>query len=358
MTPDEAREKLDAQVREMMEWHFNTDTGSPFWLEKASTLGFDPRQAVESFADLRKFPPFEDEWLRGGPVERWIPKGLSGQPAFVFETGGTTGVPKSRVGIADFRTDYELFSDTLPEEHFPKGANWLMFGPSGPRRLRLSVEHLAQFRGGICFCVDLDPRWVVKLIRKGWMDHLKAYQDHCVDQAITVLGAGHDIQCMFGTPKLIEALCLRLEEEGTSIHKKGVRGIFAGGTEFTPQWTRFAIEELLDGTYITPTYGNTLMGLGASKPVGPEDGYKISYYAPQPRAAIEVVDPDNPDEVVGYGETGRVRLTTLTKEFFVPGFLERDEGEREPPYEAYPWDGISGVRPFAKMASTTTVGVY
>ena len=34
-----------------------------------------------------------------------------------------------------------------------------------------------------------------------------------------------------------------------------------------------------------------------------------------------------------YGDTGRVKLTTLTKEFFVPGFLERDEGEREPPYE-------------------------
>ena len=56
--------------------------------------------------------------------------------------------------------------------------------------------------------------------------------------------------------------------------------------------------------------------------------------------------------------TGRVRLTTLTKETFVPGFLERDEGEREPPYEKYPWDGVSGVRPFSKMASSTTVGVY
>jgi hypothetical protein len=53
-----------------------------------------------------------------------------------------------------------------------------------------------------------------------------------------------------------------------------------------------------------------------------------------------------------------VRLTTLTKEFFVPGFLERDEGEREPPYEACPWDGVSGVRPFAKLAAATTVGVY
>ena len=42
-----------------------------------------------------------------------------------------------------------------------------------------------------------------------------------------------------------------------------------------------------------------------------------------------VVYVDN-DRVVGYGETGRAKLTTLTKEFFMPGFLERDEGEREP----------------------------
>ena len=110
--------------------------------------------------------------------------------------------------------------------------------------------------------------------------------------------------------------------------------------------------------FITPTYGNTLMGLAASKPVTAEEGYKITYYAPQPRAVIEVVDPDDTNAVVGYGETGRVRLTTLTKEFFVPGFLERDEGEREEPYEKYPWDGISGVRPFGKLAGGTTVGVY
>jgi phenylacetate-coenzyme A ligase PaaK-like adenylate-forming protein len=358
LTSETAREQLDAHVREMMGWHFSPETGSPFWLAFAKKLAFDPRRDVRTFADLRRFPPFEDDWLRGGPLERWVPRGLAGEPIFVFETGGTTGVPKSRVASRDFRTDYELFSDTLPEQYFPKGANWLMLGPSGPRRLRLSVEHLAQYRGGICFCIDLDPRWVIKLIQKGWMEHLKAYQDHCIDQAITILGAGHDIKCMFGTPKLIEALCLRLEEQGTTLRKKGVLGIFAGGTEFTPQWTRFAVEELLDGAYITPTYGNTLMGLAASKPVGPADGYKISYYAPQPRAVIEVVDPDHPDRVVGYGETGRVRLTTLTREFFVPGFLERDEGEREPPWETFPWDGISGVRPFAALAATTTVGVY
>ncbi len=118
------------------------------------------------------------------------------------------------------------------------------------------------------------------------------------------------------------------------------------------------VEELLEGVYMTPTYGNTLMGLACSKPVSAEDGYKISYYAPQPRAVLQVVDFADPEKVVPYGGTGRVMLTTLTKEFFMPRFLERDEGEREKPYEKYPWDGVSGVRPYHEFAAATTVGVY
>jgi hypothetical protein len=355
----EAAARLDAHVREIIEWHFNPETGCPFWLEFASKLSWDPRKEIRRFADLRKFPPFQDEWLRGGPVRRWAPKGLAGKPMFVFETGGTTGVPKSRLAMEDFRIDYEMFSDTLPEKYFPRGANWLMLGPSGPRRLRLAVEHLCQHRGGVCFCVDLDPRWVVKLIRQGRMGELEMYKAHVIEQAVTLLNAGHEIKCMFTTPKLLESLAEELENRGTSIREVGITGIFAGGTEFTPQYTRFAMEELLgEGVYMTPTYGNTLMGLACSKPVGPADGYKITYYAPQPRAVAEVVSFDDYDQVVPYGATGRVRLTTLTKETFIPGFLERDEAEREPPYEKYPWDGVSGVRPFRQFAATTTVGVY
>jgi phenylacetate-coenzyme A ligase PaaK-like adenylate-forming protein len=360
-SPDQvkkAREQLDAHTREIVAWHFSPETGCPFWLEWAKKAGWDPRKDVKTLDDLKRFGHFEDEWLRGGPVRRWLPKGMAGKPVYVFETGGTTGIPKSRIACEDFRTDYELFSQSLPEQYFPKNSNWLMLGPSGPRRLRLAVEHLCQFRGGICFCIDLDPRWVIKLIKKGWMEHLEAYKEHCVEQAYTILTAGHDIKCMFTTPKLLEALCAYLEKKKTSLKKLGVLGIFSGGTEFTPQFTRFACEELLEGVYMTPTYGNTLMGLAASKPVGPEEGYKISYYAPQPRAVVQVMDFDNYDKEVEYGKTGRVMLTTLTKEFFVPRFMERDEGEREPPYEKYPWDGVSGVRPFHGIPGGTTVGVY
>jgi phenylacetate-coenzyme A ligase PaaK-like adenylate-forming protein len=355
----QAREKLDAHVREIVHWHFSPDTGSQFWLERAKGFKFNPLKDVNNFDDLKKFGLFEDDWLRGGPVRRWVPKALQNKPIYVFETGGTTGIPKSRVVVEDHWIDYELFSETLPGKFFPTNTNWLMLGPSGPRRLRLAVEHLCQHRGGVCFCVDLDPRWVIKLIKKGWMEHLKAYQEHIIDQAVTILSANHEIKCMFTTPKLLDALATRLEKDGTSLAQQGITGIFCGGTEMTSQWIRFAIEELLGPSiYIAPTYGNTLMGLAASDMPKPEENYKIAYYAPEPRACVEVVDFDDYNKGVPYGSEGRVMLTTLTKELFVPRFMERDEGVRELPSEKYPWDGVSGVKPFRGFAATTTVGVY
>jgi phenylacetate-coenzyme A ligase PaaK-like adenylate-forming protein len=348
-----ARERLDAWVRELMGWHFDPATGCPFWLDWARRAGWDPRKEIGAYGDLDRFGPFEDEWLRAGPVRRWVPRAYADRPVYVFETGGSTGVPKTRVNIADFRIDYEMFSERLPDEHFPKGSDWLMVGPSGPRRLRLAVEHLAQHRGGICFMVDLDPRWVIKLLKMQQVEMAELYKRHVIDQALTLLRAHPTIRCLFTTPKLLEAL-----SERVSLKRLGIMGIFCGGTEMTPQFHRFAVEELLDGVYFAPTYGNTLMGLATHKPPAPEDHWAIIYYPPAPRAMIEVVDPDRHDEVVEYGQTGRVRLTTLTKEFFMPRFLERDEAEREPPCEGYPWDGVRNVRPFSRFDTTVVEGVY
>ena len=349
----QAREALDAQVREMVQWHFSPETGCPFWLDFATKLGWDPRAEVRGFADLAKFPEYQDDWLRGGPVRRWLPRGLEGKPMYVFETGGSTGVPKSRLQIDDFRIDYENFSKTLSDQTFPRGSDWLMLGPSGPRRLRLAIEHLAQHRGGISFCVDLDPRWVIKAIKRGEVQEANLYKGHCIDQALTILRAHPNIKCIFTTPKLLEALAEKID-----LAKYGITGIFCGGTELTPQYHRFAREELCPGIDFVPTYGNTLMGLATHKPFDPADNYEVIYHAPQPRAALEVVDPNNPDKPVEYGQWGRVRLTTLTKETFIPRFLERDEAIRRPPCDPYPWDGCGNVRPFSGFATTVVEGVY
>ena len=343
---------LDAHVREMVQWHFSPETGCPFWLEFARRLEFDPRERIHGYDDLKVLRPFQDEWLRGGPIRRWLPKGLEGKALYAFETGGSTGLPKTRLNIQDFQTDYEIFGDDLPEGGFPRGADWLMLGPTGPRRLRLAIEHLAHHRGGACFFVDLDPRWVNRLVKDGRHREMEAYRDHVIDQALKVL-RGHEVRCLFTTPKLLEALAGKI-----SLTKAGITGIFCGGTEMNAQFNRFAREELCPGIEFVPTYGNTLMGLACPKPFDPADEYAITYYPPVPRAVFEIVDPDDLDRRVDYDEIGRVLLTTLTKEFFMPRFPERDEGARAEPCEHYPWDGVRDLRLLSSLQSTVAVGVY
>ena len=239
-TPDQAQAQLDAHLREIIQWHFSPQTGCPFWLEWAGK-NFDPRQEIKSFADILKFPHFQDEWLRDLQPEVWVPAEFKEKPFNIFETGGTTGMPKQRIGWNDFRVDYSEFSEKVSDEHFPRNHYWLMMGPTGPRRLRLAIEHLANVRGSSCYFIDLDPRWVKKLISNKKFDEAKAYMEHVVDQAAIIL-KHRKVSGLFTTPKLLEALC-----EKISLKKAGITGVFCGGTEMTPQFHRFAVEELMEG---------------------------------------------------------------------------------------------------------------
>jgi len=347
-----AQEKLDAHLREIIQWHFSPETGCPFWLDW-SKKHFDPRKEMNSFTDLLKFPHFQDESLRDLQPEVWVPAPFKGKPFNIFETGGTTGMPKQRIGWNDYKVDYEEFSGKISDEHFPRGGAWLMVGPTGPRRLRLAIDHLANFRGSSCYFVDLDPRWVKKIISAKQLDHAKAYMEHVVDQAVTIL-RHRRIAGLFTTPKLLEALA-----EKINLWEAGIRGVFCGGTTMAPQYVRFIVEEVLEGRIgFYPTYGNTLMGLAASVPLRAEDNFSITYYAPQPRAVLRVVNSNKTDETVAYGSWGRVELTTLTREFFMPRFLERDEAIRREPRAPYAWDGVAEVRPFGAMEKQIVEGVY
>jgi hypothetical protein len=174
--------------------------------------------------------------------------------------------------------------------------------------------------------------------------------EHVVEQGVMLL-KHRQIAGLFTTPKLLEALAAKV-----NLYEAGIRGVFCGGTTMTPQSVRFIIEEVLEGKIgFYPTYGNTLMGLAASVPLLPEDKFSVTYYAPQPRAVIRVIKDE---KLVNYGEWGRVELTTMTKEFFMPRFLERDEAIRRPPRAPYTWDGVGDVRPYGAMEKTIVEGVY
>ncbi|MBT3569197.1 MAG: hypothetical protein HN494_10160, partial [Opitutae bacterium] len=106
-----AADALDVHAVEMVKWHFSSDTGSRFWLEWADKQDWNPLEDISSFSDvINKFPNFQDEWLRDLPNDVWAPKAYAGRPFNIFETGGTTGMPKQRIGWDDYKIDYTAFS--------------------------------------------------------------------------------------------------------------------------------------------------------------------------------------------------------------------------------------------------------
>ena len=172
-----ARQALDAWVREIVSWHFDPATGCPFWLDYAKRLDWDPRREIRSYDDLDRFGFFQDEWLRGGPGAPLGAARLCRQAGLHLRNRRLDRC--SQIAHQHRRFPHRLRSlqrHARRIEFFPRGADWLMVGPSGPRRLRLAVEHLAQHRGGICFMVDLDPRWVIKLIKMGEIRYGRALQ--------------------------------------------------------------------------------------------------------------------------------------------------------------------------------------
>ena len=106
--PVSAHPDPDEFVRAAMQWHFGEETGSTFWLCKASSLGLDPRHEVKSIGDLARFQNVVNE-LRDVRADDLIPRGYKDRPdvVAVFESGGTTGAPKRVTFLADW-VDREL----------------------------------------------------------------------------------------------------------------------------------------------------------------------------------------------------------------------------------------------------------
>ncbi len=358
----------DAHLREILQWHFNPETGCPFWLDqvKSGALGFDPREKVHTFDDLiEHFPSFNgDLHLRTVSAEQWRPKGFGENiPWSMFVTGGTTGDPKRRFGRrgygpedSDYGWDYATFSNLLPPDGFPEGGVCLYVGPGGPRRLPLGVEILARLRNSGLITIDMDVAWMKNPSNKSQ----EPYMAELVKRIIGALKRDKPTW-VFCTPVLIQAVG-EIFDWSTS----GVKGVFAGGTEMPPEEVRNITENLFKGKiHFVPTYGNALVGLACprkiatfEKPIEGQRPYSIIYQPLQPRTLLRIVNPKEPQTLVDYGTRGYVQITTLTREWFMPLFLERDEAERTLPTEDYPWDGVCEVGIPAELRGKINKGVY
>ena len=355
--PVDAHPDPDEFVQAAMRWHFSEETGSAFWLRKAPSLGFDPRHEVKSTQDLARFPNVANE-LRDARATDLIPRGYRGRPdaVAVFESGGTTGAPKRVAFLADW-IDREMtwMMAGCAEHGVPRDVPWLAIAPSGPHMMGEYAARLARLHGGIRFAIDMDPRWVKRLIAAGRGDEASAYADHLVEQAASTLRA-EDIGVLVTTPPLLERLS-RSDEIVELINEK-VWAIIWGGAHMDADTRHLLRTDVFPDVTLFGIYGNTMiLGAATERPGLAEDDPCI-FDTNSPYVTFSVVDPDGLIPVT-YGERGQVVTNHVSKSMLLPGNLERDQATRIQAPPGHAGDSVADVVPVQTFDGGDVIeGVY
>ncbi|HEY4224760.1 MAG TPA: AMP-binding protein [Pseudolysinimonas sp.] len=352
---------LDEFVAETMAWHFGPETGSPFWLRRAETLGFDPRREVRSYADLRMFPNVTDE-LRDVPVEDLIPQGFGEAPDIVsiIESGGTTGSPKRLPLLREFAdTMAAAEADWLVGLSSPRQTGWLAVFPSGPHGALDQMRRTAARYGSRLpvFAIDLDPRWAKRQAELQHGEVVEAYLDHVVGQAVSIL-EGQNVSMLRVTPPILSRMVR--DDHVVDLIQQKIRHIVWGGAHMDAESRYFYRTELFPDTRLTGRYGTTMAlggGLVERSELGPDDDC-IMDPALGPFVSVQVVDADTGTRV-DVGERGQVVFHLLSRSFLLPNNAERDTAIRHPSPEGAVGDSVADVEPLATFGGVGVVeGVY
>jgi hypothetical protein len=339
---------LDSWTRRVVARHFDPETGSPYWLARAAELDFDPRD-ITRYEELPAFGPFPLGELRSRDPEdlvpRDVPRPLVGR---IYESGGTTGLPCRVFYTPEMichRSVWRRWS--FVTEGFEPGRTWLQATPTGPHLIGHGAEELSEYYGCLVHAIDMDPRWVKRLIRDNRLADVVAYTDHVMAQIVDCLESQR-IDHLNTTPALLSALLARRPDL-----VRQLRGVRLSGTQCsTAQYRDFA--EAVDGP-VGLSYGNTF---GNSAGLPPEDGGATMPYVPNyPQVTTTVVHPDDWRNELPVGTRGRVRLTILHDDLFLPNVLERDQATCWNPPGRWPSPGLANVAPL-HISRNAPEGLY
>ncbi len=344
-------------LRAAMDWHFSPETGSPFWLSRARLLDFDPRTDVTSFEDLLRFPNVAND-LRTVQLRDLIPKGCRDSKIVgVFESGGTTGPPKRVVVLQEW---YDLLTDWLTAVldacDVPYGRNWLALVPGGPHMVGDLWRGVAARRGGLWFPIDLDPRWVKKLVSERRYEDVAAYTEHLFTQAETFLGV-QDVGVIMTTPPMLERMAQR--PKFMAAMEGQVESIQWGGAHMDPDSRSVLANDVFPKVRLSGGYANTMaLGAGGVERPGLQPGDPCIFDSFAPFVSFAVVDPGT-GQRVDHGQRGQVIVNHVSKWFLLPNNLERDMATRIESPVGHMGDSIADVAPVEEFEGQEVIeGVY
>src|SRR5258705_1344152 len=229
-----------------------------------------------------------------------------------------------------------------------------MGGPSGPHMFGQMQRRAAGLLNSGLFTIDLDPRWVKKLVARGAADEAAAYVDHIVEQAGDILRSQH-VTVLSTTPPLLQAIAR--DDDLVDVINRTVRRIQTGRAHLDED-TRGILRDIFPKAKVRNIYGSTMiLGAAQTREGLPEDD-PVIHDAQSPYITFSVIDPDN-GRPVPYGERGQAVMNNISKTMFLPNNLERDTAIRVPGPDGQVGDSVSEVKPVETFGGEAVIeGVY
>jgi phenylacetate-coenzyme A ligase PaaK-like adenylate-forming protein len=316
-------------LEEILDIHFNPDTGTPYWLDILQQKGLQ-RHDFQNLAGLHQLGAMDVEAMRCRPITDFIPRNFHGRMGemILAETGGTTGDPCRRVYLPDeFHAAFVApWMQAVDHFHFPKKQTWLFIGPSGPHIIAQAARALARGTNSLePFSIDCDVRWI-KQQQPDSMGHM-LYMDHLLQQAMNIIDQ-QQITVLFTTPPLLLALADKMKKE----QRQQIAGIHTGGLAPTTEVSR-QLAAFFPAAVILPGYGNSLFGVAFEKEQIVNESSTFFVHDPNlhlhliPLPADELEAP-HLTETVAEGERGRVMFHRFDRSFLLLNMLERDTAVR------------------------------
>lgn len=353
---------IETRLRDVLAIHFDPEQGTPYWLDRAKALGFDPRTDIECVADLARLGTMDPRELATCELAALLPRPLLDRKAelIVAQTGGTSGRPVWTAYLEnEFRQAFvDPFVAAATHVGFPAGGTWLYVGPSGPHIIGRAAEAIARARGSMTpFSVDFDPRWMRKLAKGSLAS--KRYLQHIVDQALAILES-QPITILFSTPVVIRALAGAMRP----VQRERIRGVHYGGTAIESRDMEALQTEAFRHAIHLSGYGNTLFGCCLEH--GVVAGRKLTYYPHGDRILFGVLEEQGTQAgcpIYGrHGAEGPLVFSRLDETVLLLNVVERD-GVRlcDPPTNApagFRLMGVESPTPRVEHRSVASVSLY
>jgi thienamycin biosynthesis protein ThnN len=354
-------------LQHIIDIHFHPSMGSKYWINRQRGLKFKDVKSVKDFVSFKEVIGFQDASdqvkfendTRTLPIEVFIPTRIindNTRTIWVSQTGGTTGIPKHGCWDSEYWKNVMAYSDEFLDHHrIPRNCNWLFMGPMGPHTTGRLVVSICENRGGRCFSIDLDPRFVRIALNENLKSSYDRYIRHIWEQAESILQY-QQIDVLFATSRLLE---MAPEYIDMTLFKN-IKGIIHAGTSLGRDANKWLTESAFKGTPIVGMYGTSTTGISYQIPDYRTDPYLVVYVPSSPFISLEIVDKKN--HTVDYGSEGFIATYRLTEDYLIPGFWERDKGIRIKPEgdcsNRYPWDWVGGI--YSHVTSTQRIleGVY